>query len=34
MTNLHQSRTLATPRDTLQPRLLSGEIAPQSASEE
>jgi hypothetical protein len=24
--NLHQSRTLATLRDTLQPKLLSGEL--------
>ena len=27
MTNFHQSRTLATLRDTLLPKLLSGEIS-------
>ena len=29
MANLHQSRTLASLRDTLLPKLLSGKIIPQ-----
>jgi type I restriction enzyme S subunit len=31
--NLHQSRTLATLRDTLLPKLLSGELSVEDAGE-
>jgi hypothetical protein len=32
MSHLHQSRTRATPRDTLLPKLLSGELSVTSAT--